>query len=128
MLATIEGLPSNVLGVRAIGTVSEEDYLQVIAPVVDQARRERQLICFLYQFGPEFDHFTSDWAWNGARIGRCAIRVFEGCAVVTDIPWILQAVNLARFLMPCPIRVFADADFAAAVAWLESLPEHGGKP
>jgi hypothetical protein len=126
MLEKIEGLPSNVVGVQAIGAVSEKDYLQVIEPLVDQARREGRTIRFVYQFGPEFDHMTSDGAWEDAKLGLTSLRVFEGCAVVTDVPWIRQSVNLARFLVPCPVRVFANAELAAGAAWLESLPESGG--
>lgn len=126
MLEKLEGLPSNVVGVKAIGAVSEKDYLQVIDPLVDQARSEGRTIRFLYQFGPEFDHMTSDGAWEDAKLGLTSIGVFEACAVVTDIPWIRQSVNLARFLMPCPVRVFSNAELADGAAWLASLPVHEG--
>ena len=36
---------------------------------------------------------------------------------------IREATRLARFLMPCPVRVFAERDRAEAAAWLAALPE-----
>ncbi|MGW0885479.1 STAS/SEC14 domain-containing protein [Streptomyces sp. NPDC002671] len=30
------------------------------------------------------------------------MRLFEGCAVVSDISWIRESTRLASFLMPCP--------------------------
>jgi hypothetical protein len=52
------------------------------------------------------------------------MRLFDGCAIVTDTAWVRDSVAVARFLMPCPVRMFAQQDIALAVEWLEGLP-HG---
>lgn len=122
MLEKLEDLPANVVGVKASGTVTKEDYLKVLDPMVDAARREGKRLRFLYQFGPEFDRFSGGAALEDARLGISSMRVFEACAIVTDVSWLRQSVGFVRFLMPCPIRVFANDGFNEAVAWLESLP------
>jgi hypothetical protein len=123
MLEKIEGVPANVVAVKAVGTVSQADYVAVIDPMVHQARSEGRTIRFLYQFGPEFDHITGDGAWKDAKLGLSSMHVFEACAVVTDVAWLSQAVKLARFLMPCPVRVFTNAQLDEGAQWLASLPE-----
>ncbi len=51
------------------------------------------------------------------------MRMFDGCAIVTNVGWIREAARLAAFLMPCPVRVFVDAERDGAVEWLRLLPE-----
>ena len=61
--------------------------------------------------------------WEDLRLGTRALHLFDACAVVSDVTWIREATRLARFLMPCPVRVFAERDRAEAAAWLAALPE-----
>jgi hypothetical protein len=123
MLERLQGLPEGVDGVKAVGRVSREDYERVFEPLIDAARREGRRIRLLYQVGPEFEGFSPGAAWEDAKLGLGSLRMFEGCAVVTDIGWIREATRLAAFLMPCPVRVFANAAWEEAVAWVGSLPQ-----
>ncbi len=125
MLQKLEGLP-NVVGVKAIGTITKEDYLKVLDPIVDAARREGRRLRFLYQFGPEFERFSGGAALEDARLGISSMRVFEACAIVTDVHWLRESIGFIRFLMPCPVRVFGNDAFDEAVQWLGSLPEGVG--
>lgn len=126
MLETIQDLPAGIAGLKAIGKVSKADYDQVLAPMLDSARREGRHVRFLYQLGAEFEGFTPGGAWEDAKIGMRSMRLFEGCAVVTDHEWVRNATRFASYLMPCPVRVFSSQEHGQAVAWLESLPEGAG--
>jgi hypothetical protein len=126
MLDRVQDVPSGVDAVKAIGTVSKGDYEAVIEPLVDNARREGRRIRLLYEFGPEFGSFTPAAGWEDFKVGIGAMRLFEGCAVVSDIGWIRQSTRLASFLMPCPVRVFGGQDREEALRWLISLPEGPG--
>jgi hypothetical protein len=126
MLQKLEGLPANVVGVKAVGEVTKQDYLKVLDPIVDAARCGGRQLRFLYQFGPEFEHFSGGAALEDARLGISAMRVFEAIAVVTDVARLRQSIGFIRFLMPCPVQVFDNDGFDAAVEWLASLPAGGG--
>ncbi|NVB37487.1 STAS/SEC14 domain-containing protein [Pseudenhygromyxa sp. WMMC2535] len=126
MLELIEDLPDGVVGVKAVGTVTREDYIQVLEPLMDTARREGHKVRLLYYFGPEFERFSAGGAWEDARMAPSSLRLMEGCAVVSDVHWIRESVNFARLLMPCPMRVFASDDRDQAAAWLAELPQSGG--
>jgi hypothetical protein len=108
MLEKLKNLPNEIEGVKAIGKVSKEDYEQVFAPFLEEARRQGRRIRFLYQLGPEFGSFTPGAAWEDAKIGLHFMRLFDGCAVVTDLDWIREATRLVGFFMPCPVRVFGN--------------------
>ncbi len=123
MIEVLKDLPPGIDGVRAIGTVSKDDYDKVLVPLVEEARREGRRLRFLYQLGPEFADFTPGAAWEDARIGLQSMRLFDGCAVVTDLSWIRELTRVCGFLMPCPVRVFSNQERNNAAEWLVSLPE-----
>lgn len=123
MLERLADLPAGIDGVKAVGRISKEDYERVFEPLLDEARRAGRRIRLLYQLGPEFEGFTAGAAWEDVRLGFGALRLFDGCAVVTDAGWIRESTRLIGFVMPCPVRAFATAERAGAVEWLRSLPE-----
>lgn len=123
MLQILKDLPDGIDGVKAVGTVSKDDYEQVLEPILDEARRDGRRLRFLYQFGPEFAGFTPGAAWEDAKVGLRSMRLFDGCAIVSDVGWLRDSTRLAGFMMPCPVRVFGNPERAAAVEWLGSLPE-----
>jgi SpoIIAA-like len=123
MLETLKDLPHGIDGVKAVGKIAKEDYDQVIEPLLDGARREGRRIRFLYQFGPEFEAFTPSGAWEDAKLGLHSLKLFEGCAIVSDIGWIRESARFIGFLLPCPVRTFGYQEPGPAVEWLRSLPE-----
>ncbi|QIZ38674.1 STAS/SEC14 domain-containing protein [Saccharopolyspora sp. ASAGF58] len=126
MLEKLTHAPDGIDAVKAIGTVSKEDYEEVFEPLVESARRENRRIRLLYQFGAEFRGFTPGAAWEDTKLGFGAIQLFDGCAVVSDTWWIRESSRLAGFLLPCPVRVFGNDERDAAIDWLSSLPEGPG--
>ena len=123
MIEKLKDLPSGIDGVKAVGKITTEDYEQVFVPFLDEARREGRRIRFLYQLGPEFEGFTPGAAWEDAKIGLNYMRLFDGCAVVTDLGWVRELTRLVGFLMPCPVQVFGNLERDKAIGWLGSLPE-----
>ncbi|MFE1176120.1 STAS/SEC14 domain-containing protein [Streptomyces sp. NPDC058773] len=123
MLERLKDVPAGVDAVKAAGTVSKTDYERVIEPLVSGARSEGRRIRFLYEFGPEFRSFTPGAGWEDLKIGMSSLRLFEGCAVVSDIGWIRESTRLTSFLMPCPVHVFGNQERDDALRWLSSLPE-----
>lgn len=123
MLERMKDLPSGIDGVRAIGKISKDDYEAFFVPLLDEARRQGRRIRFLYQMGPEFVGFTPGAAWEDAKIGLQNMRLFDGCAIVTNLGWIRELTRLSAFLMPCPVSVFGNGEMNDAVSWLQSLPE-----
>lgn len=118
MLERIDDLPAGILGVRASGRVSREDYEAVIDPLLAEAGRAGRRIRFLYHFAPDFEAFTPGAAWEDAKVGLQYLRLFERCAVVTDKEWLRGATQAFGAMMPCPVRVFGETELDAARGWL----------
>jgi hypothetical protein len=122
MLEKLKDLPDGIDGLKAVAKVSKEDYEQVFEPILDEARRQGRRIRFLYQLGPEFAGLTASGAWEDAKIGLRSMRLFDGCAIVSDIGWIREPARLIGFMMPCPVKVFGNHERNKAIEWLRSLP------
>jgi SpoIIAA-like len=120
MLERIDNLPAGISGLRATGTVSRHDYDKVVEPLLADARRAGRRMRFLYHFTPEFDGFTAGAAWEDAQIGLRYLRLFERCAVVTGKSWIRGLARGVGTLLPCPVKVFDETEYDAAVEWLST--------
>jgi hypothetical protein len=120
MIEKIENLPAGCDGLRAIGTLTREDYQQVIEPLFEQAYREGRHLRFLYHLGPQFESFTPGAAWEDMRVGLHYLRLLDRCAVVSDLKWIRDMTRVASFFLPCPFATFANSEWDAAVQWLST--------
>jgi hypothetical protein len=123
MLEKLNDLPRGIDGLKAIGRITREDYDKVVEPILDAARRDGRRIRFLYELGADFDGFTPGAAWEDAKVGFRSLRLFDGCAIVSDVGWIRESARFFGFIMPCPVRVFENQARGKAIEWLGTLPE-----
>ena len=122
MLERLQNLPAGIDGLKAVGKITKQDYEEVFEPLLDAARRDGRRLRLLYQLGAEFDGFTPGAAWEDAKLGLRSMRLFDGCAIVTDIAWIRESTRLVRFFLPCPVQVFSNEQRENAIEWLSTLP------
>lgn len=123
MLEKLTDLPAGIEGLKAVGKVSKDDYEKVLEPMLDEARGQGRRIKFLYQFGTDFEGFSPSGAWEDVKLGFRSMRLFDGCAVVSDTGWIREFSKIMAFVMPCPVRVFPNQERERAIEWLSTLPE-----
>jgi hypothetical protein len=118
MIEPIPGLPDNVLGLRASGKVTMEDYEQIFEPAIEKATAGGAKVRLLFQLTPEFEGYTAGAAFDDAKMGMKHFTSFERCAVVCDVDWINSAVKMFGFAIPCPIKVFPNAELGTARSWI----------
>jgi hypothetical protein len=123
MIEILTDVPPGVVGVRAGGILTRDEYDSVVVPMLDEAESSGRRLRILCEVGADYRGLTPGALWEDLRLGTRAMHLFDACAVVSDVTWIREATRLARFFMPCPVRVFAERDRAEAAAWLAALPE-----
>jgi len=123
MIEIMKDVPPGIFAVRSVGVLTKEDYDEVVVPLLEEATRTGRRIRCLCQVGPEFRGLTPSAAWEDVRLGLRALRLFEACAVVSDLGWIRESSRLAAFFMPCPVQVFGEHEREQAIKWLSSMPE-----
>lgn len=117
-------VPPGIDAVRAVGTLDRRDYDTVVAPLLDAAAREGRGLRFLCVVDEDFHGLTPGGVWADVKLGLAATRTLEGCAVVSDLPWVRDTTRLAAFLLPGHVRVFDAVQRDEALRWLEALPGH----
>jgi hypothetical protein len=118
MIENVGTFPDNVVAFIAKGRVTKRDYDQVLIPKVEEALRQHDKISLYYEFGPEFSGIDPAAAWEDLREGIEHFTRWERMALVTDVDWIKQTLNAARFFVPGQLRVFPTAEASEAKAWL----------
>jgi hypothetical protein len=64
VLAVLEDLPDNVIGVIATGKVTDDDYEHVLIPTIRSALDAHERIRFFYVLGDEFDGWSLGPMWG----------------------------------------------------------------
>ncbi len=118
MIERIPGLPKNVLGFTARGTVTADDYESVLIPAVESVLARQDKVRFLYHIGKDCSGFEAGAMWDDAKIGLRHLARWERVAVVTDTEWIRAAVKVFGILMPGHVHVFHDGELEQATRWV----------
>ena len=117
MLKPIEGAPVGVVAIRAVGTVTADDYDTVLEPAIEAAIADHGNVRLVYELGPEFEGYAAGAAWEDAKFGANYLSKWQRCAVVTDHVLLGDAIRAFGIIMPGEIRVFPVARLADALAW-----------
>jgi len=122
MIECMSGLPDGTLGFSFQGQITADDYDHVLTPALDRALEQHDHLKLIAQLGPSFEGYDLGAAWADGREALRHWDGFERLALVSDVAWVHTAAAAFSLAMPCPVRVFANADFEDARRWLsESL-------
>jgi hypothetical protein len=120
MLERIPDLPNTVLGFKASGELTSDDYRDVLVPAVEGALRSQEKLRLLYVLGDEVTGFSAGAAWQDTKVGMAHITKWEKVAVVTDKEWLRHSVNIFGYLIPGEIKGFTAAEEEDARSWIAS--------
>jgi SpoIIAA-like len=118
MLDRITDLPENVVGIVASGTLTSEDYEEVLIPAVEHALEGHDKIRLLYVLGRDFEGLTAGATWDDTRVGFSHVTRWEKIAVVTDKDWVRHSVEVFGYLMPGEVKGFGLSEESAARSWV----------
>lgn len=120
MIERLQDVPAGVVGFRALGEVTADDYRDVLEPAL-RAAAEAGEIRLLYVLDPEFKMdagaIVQD-AKTGLDLGIGHHSAWKRTAVVTDIDWIAKAIRMFAWMTPGEVAVFDPAQLDAAKAWV----------
>jgi SpoIIAA-like len=120
MFKPITGLPMDVVGLSATGTITGDDYEHMLIPLMRDTMAAHGKVRMLLHFGPDFTGYSASAMWEDTKFGLTHLGDFSRLAVVTDVAWLRHAVRLFAPFMRCPVSVFANNDMETAKAWIAS--------
>jgi len=120
MIEPMGTMPEGVIGFRATGDVSGDEYREVLLPAIEDAA-ERGEIRLVFAMGPEFEKFDPGALWEDAKVGvRFGLghhSAWKRCALVTDVEWIVKAFHMFAWMTPGEVRTFGLDEVEAAKSW-----------
>ncbi|PBC70681.1 SpoIIAA-like protein [Streptomyces sp. TLI_235] len=115
MITKLEDLPAGVIGFETAGTLSAEDYRDVLLPALAEAAEggEVRLVIVV----PEWHGMTGGALWQDLKVGVEHLGAWKRIALVTDIEWMTHLTALFGWMTPGETKTFPLAQRADAVAW-----------
>jgi len=117
MIEHLTTFPDNVLAFVCKGRVTKADYDAVLVPAVMNALEQHDKIRLYYETAPDFGIDPSA-IWEDFKVGMEHLTRWERVAVVTDVDWIKQTMQLFSFLIPGAMKSFPTSEAAQARAWI----------
>ena len=118
MLRPMNDMPTGTIGFEAVGEVDDDDWEDVVEPVLRHDIAAGRKVRLLYLFGPGADDIEGDAMKADSGFRARHATAFERVAVVTDESWIKPALRTLSFLLPGRARGFDVRDLPAAKTWL----------
>jgi hypothetical protein len=119
-------MPPGTVGFEAVGEIDDDDFEDVVAPVLRQQIASGHKLRLLYLLGPQLSDYDGDAAQEEFKFAARHSTAYERVAIVTDESWLRPALRLISVLVPGKIRGFPVVDLADARTWVaEGLDGHG---
>ena len=118
MISVIEGLPDNVIGIKATGVVTHEDYLNRVIPQVERTLAAHREFRILYEIGDDCEAFEVLALWDDTKIGLRHYGEVQRIAIITDNPWVRGAAVMFGKLMKAEVDVFPSHRLEEAKTWV----------
>ena len=112
MIERLDGMPDGVVGLRASGKLTKQDYTDVLEPGLKEATASggARVVFLLESFdGLEAGALLEDLK-TGLRTWFSDRKAWRRLAVVTDVDWVEKAMELFAWAMPGELKVFDDLD------------------
>jgi hypothetical protein len=123
MVERVADLPEDVLGFRATGTITRDEYRELMEPIYATLERGEKLNIY-FELADAFHGLDLGALWEDMKaagsVGLKHRSSWQRMAVVTDKDWIRHAAAAAGWLAPGELRLFAPDETAAAKAWVAS--------
>ncbi len=115
----IEGLPRDVIALRAVGVITAEDYRDTLIPLIESRLKEHDELKCLIVLGDDFATYSGGAAWEDAKLGFRHWNAFSRVALVSDIGWIVKATRFSAPLLPATVKTFSLAEIDTAKTWIK---------
>jgi hypothetical protein len=118
MIEVLSGFPEYVVALRVHDQATDADNDNTLIPSIQAAFTRDEKISLYYELAPDFDGIDFTAALEDVGVGVAYLSRWKRIAIVGDHDGVRHAIDLLRFLMPCPVKVFGLSETAEAKAWI----------
>jgi hypothetical protein len=122
MIERMDDVPAGVIGIRASGKLTKEDYQGVLEPALKEAMESGEArVLFVL---PDYDGLEPKAFFEDVKTGlEVELRnrsAWKRLAFVSGVEWITKAMRLFTWAMPGELKVFEMDELDAAKSWVAS--------
>jgi SpoIIAA-like len=117
----IEFMPEssgNVIGVRAVGMLTDTDYKETLIPKLETLFEQCGELNLLIYMDDDFEGWDLEAAWDDMSFGLKHRADFRKLAVVGGPRWVEWCFKLSGFLMKGEIKLFPVSSLDKAWRWV----------
>jgi hypothetical protein len=116
MIEQIKNLPENMVGFRASGEVTKDDFEIVHKKVGQLVDKTGKLNYMLFLDTPPSEFSVGAW-WEDALLGLKNITKWNRAAIISDSETVDKFTAVFSKLMPGEFKVFQKNDLERAIDW-----------
>jgi hypothetical protein len=120
MVELLPDFPPHVAAYRASGTISKDEYEQVVMARVDEVAAKYGRINFLVRLETGMENYSISAFTEYLKVSFEHFTKWNRMAIVSDQQWLRQTYNILSYLVPGEIKGFELKDFEAAKAWVSA--------
>jgi SpoIIAA-like len=128
VIERVADLPAGVLGFRAFGKLTREEYREMMEPIYAALEAGEKLNIY-FELTEDFDGLDLGALWEDMKaagsVGLKHRSSWQRMALVTDRDWIRYAASAFGPLAPGELRVFDLEQKARAKAWIVEFVAEG---
>ena len=118
MITQIENLPSNIVGFKAIGEITEKDFTETVMPKVKPLIDKIDKLNYLLVLETSVKNFTIGAWMKDAMMGIKHLTKWNKAAIVSDVEAIRNFTNFFSYLMPGEFKGFEHKELQQAIDWV----------
>lgn len=117
MIHQIDNLPENMVGFRATGVITEEDFTETVMPKVKALIEKSNKLNYMLVLDTSVKNFTIGAWMKDAMMGIKHLIKWNRAAIVSDVESIRIFTNIFSLLIPGEFKGFEHKDLQAAIDW-----------
>jgi len=120
VIERLQDMPARVIGFRASGELTREDYTDAMMPTLREAAQSGEMR-LVYVLGPDFHGLHAGAMVEDVKAGfELTVghhSAWKRLAMVTDVDWIRNSIHLLGWVAPGELKLFELDALEEAKAW-----------
>jgi hypothetical protein len=117
MIHFLENLPTNMVGFKATGEITENDFTDIVMPKVKALIDKTDKLNYLLVLETSVKNFTIGAWMKDAMMGIKHLTKWNRAAIVSDVEAIRNFTDFFSYLMPGEFKGFEHKDLQLAIDW-----------
>ncbi len=118
MITHLLDLPSNIVGFKATGEITEKDFTETVMPQVKALIDQTDTLNYLLVLDTSLNNFTIGAWMKDAMMGIKHLTKWNRAAIVSDVEAVRNFTNFFSYLMPGEFKGFEHKDLQQAIDWV----------